>query len=123
MSKELFCYDYLSVWKLFIVMFCFRIIFIDLRFYVIYYKINVFDVKWYLGSQVDIYFMVFILDNNLRYCEVELINMIIFKVSLVMFFYLLIIRFFFARDMLQVIRGGVGYEGMVNFFLEWDIII
>lgn len=122
MSKELFCYDYLSVWKLFIVMFCFRIIFIDLRFYVIYYKINVFDVKWYLGSQVDIYFMVFILDNNLRYCEVELINMIIFKVSLVMFFYLLIIRFFFARDMLQVIRGGVGYEGMVNFFLEWDII-
>lgn len=118
MSKELFCYDYLSVWKLFIVMFCFRIIFIDLRFYVIYYKINVFDVKWYLGSQVDIYFMVFILDNNLRYCEVELINMIIFKVSLVMFFYLLIIRFFFARDMLQVIRGGVGYEGMVNFFLE-----
>lgn len=123
MSKELFCHDHLSVWKLFIAMFCFRTIPIDPRFYVTHHKINVLDVKWHPGSQADIHLMVLTSDNNLRYCEAELINMTIFKASPVMSSYSLTIRFSFARDMSQVIRGGVGYEGMVNFFLEMDTII
>lgn len=107
-------------WKLFIALFCFRTIPIDPRFYVTHHKISVLDVKWHPGSQADIYLMVLTSDNNLRYCEAELINMTIFKASPVKSPY---ICFCFQRDMQKVIRGGVGYEGVVNFFLEWDTII